>query len=200
MANPIYDGKVAVYPQAVAQQTLQDQQIAAQMGMRGMEMFQDMQQNQAVLVNQTNPNKIIDDIMLALQGIEQKSDGTLKRVSDPMVNELGLSRFRLSLRSVINQNTILSHLEKEDIGRLMINLSSNIGDELELNWKEYGIKDKTLLDTIKDSIMVPAFLALKRAEGQNEKNWLGKISFENLSNASRIQPPKKESWLSKFKL
>ncbi len=200
MANAIYEAEKAIYPQAKAQQTLQQQEIAAQMGMQGMRMFDDMRKNQAILVEQTNPNKIIDDILLTLQGFEKNEDGALKKVSDPVINELGLSRFRLSLRAVINQNTILSHLEKEDIGRLMVNLSQNIGDELELNWKDYGIIDKTLLDTIKDAVLLPAFLALKRAEGQNEKNWLSKISFENLNNAPTIKQPKKESWLSKFKI
>ena len=42
--------------------------------------------------------------------------------------------------------------------------------------------------------------ALKRAEGQNEKNWLGKISIENISGSPRVPIQKREGWLSKFKL
>jgi len=41
---------------------------------------------------------------------------------------------------------------------------------------------------------------LKRALGQNEKNWLGKISVEQISGAPRIQPPKKGGFWSKLRL
>ena len=189
-----------LYPQAKAQETLQNQQIAAQYGIQAMTMRQDFQNSQAILVEQTNPNKIVDEIILGLEGKERTKDGAIKVIGKPVMNELGLSRIRFQLRSVMNQSSILSHLEKEDIGRLMNQLSDDIVDELSLNWKEYGIEDKTLLDSISNAVLMPTYLALKRAEGQNEKNWLGKISFEQLSNAPRIQEPKKDHWWSKLKI
>ena len=73
-------------------------------------------------------------------------------------------------------------------------------DDLSLNWREYGIKKKTDLDTINNSVLFNVYLALKRAEGQNEKNWLSKISVENISNNSRLPNMRKEGFWSKFKL
>ena len=70
----------------------------------------------------------------------------------------------------------------------------NLVKSFSLNWKKYGIKDKTDLDTINNSILVNIFLALKRAEGQGEKNWLSKISVENISNVPRLPKAQKESF------
>lgn len=200
MGNEMLRIERELYPSAKAQQTLQDQQIASQFALQAMGNQDNFQQHQAILVEQTNPDKIVDNIMLGLQGKERNRDGGIIKTGEPVMNELGLNRIRFQLKSIINQSTILSHLEIEDIGRLMEQLSNNICDELALNWKEYGIVDKTLLDSISNSILVPAYLALKRAEGQNEKNWLGKISIENISNAPKIQQPRKEHWYDKFKL
>lgn len=182
------------------QQSLQQQQMANQFAMNSPMMFNQQQEHQAVLVEQTNPSKIIDEIDLSLRGYERKYDGTLKKVSEPMMNDLGIGRMRFIMRSVINQNTILSHLEDSEISKLIIQLSDDIIDDLTLNWKYYNIQDKIMLDHIVDAIVFPAYLALKRALGQNEKNWLGKISVENISNAPRIPQAKREGFFSKIKL
>lgn len=200
MTNAIHEGRLAVYPQAEAQQTLQQQQIAAQMGMQGMQMYNDLQQNQAMLVQQTNPNKIIDDMLLQLKGQRKKEDGSIETMSKPILNEYGLQRAWFYASAIVNQGTVLSHLEEGEAGNITVNYGKALVDELTLDWKQWGIVEKSWLDSVADTILIRCFLALRRAEGQNEKNWLGKITFENLNNAPRIQQPKKESWLSKFKL
>ena len=201
MADSVYERQKEVYPSALAQQTLQQQQIAAQMGMRGMEMHERMQENQAILVEQTNPNKLIDDLLLQLRGQRKRADGSIEQVlKEPLLNEYGIERAWFYASTIVNQGTTLSHLEEGEAGRMIQPYADKIVDELTLDWKKWGIKEKSWLDSIKDAIVYRSFLALRRAEGQNEKNWLGKISFENLNNAPRITPPKKESWLSKFKL
>lgn len=200
MVNPIYEGRVATYPQAEAQQTLQQQQIAAQMGMQGMQMYNDMQGNQAMLVQQTNPNKIIDEMLLQLKGKRRKEDGSIENMSDPILNDYGIQRAWFYASAIVNQGTTLSHLEEGEAGKITVDYGRGLIDELTLDWKQWGIKEKSWLDSIADTILIRCFLALRRAEGQNEKNWLGKITFENLNNAPKIQQPKKENWLSKFKL
>lgn len=201
MADSIYEKQKEVYPTAIAQQTLQQQQIAAQMGMRGMEMHQQMQENQAILVEQTNPSKLIDELILQLQGKRKLPDGSIQQVlKEPLLNEYGIERAWFYASTIVNQGTTLSHLEEGEAGNLIVPYANDLGDELAMDWKKWGIKDKSWLGSIKKAITYRCFFALRRAEGQNEKNWLGKISFENLSNAPSISKPKKESWLSKFKI
>jgi len=183
-----------------AQEALQQQNLDANSTMYAPQLQEQMQQNQAVLVEQTNPKKIVHDILLRLRGKEEKLDGTLVTVSAPKMNQEGIENVWFVLESHINQNTILSHLDKNEIRNIMDSLSDDLVDDLSLNWKKYGIEKKTDLDTINNSIIVNIYLALKRAEGQNEKNWLSKISVENISSASRMPSRKKESFWDKFRI
>jgi len=189
-----------VYDNFKGQEYLQDQAMAGQMSAYAPQIQEQVQQARAVLVDQTNPRAVIEDIILKLKGQERSYDGSLIQTGEQLLNDKGINRMRFILSTVVNQNTILSHLEDKEIGRLIVNLSYDIIDDLTLNWKDYDIKDKMLLDHIVDSIAYPAFFALKRALGQNEKNWLGRISMEHISGGASLPKPKKEGFWGKFRL
>ncbi|MBU0958578.1 MAG: hypothetical protein KKB31_01405 [Nanoarchaeota archaeon] len=182
------------------QEALQQGQLDHQNLAYAPQALEQIQQSQAVLVEQTNPKRVVKDIILRLRGLEESPDGTLVKVATPKINEIGQDNIWFILDSHINQNVILSHLEEEEIRKIMDGLQDDLVDDLCLNWKEYGITKKTDLDTINNSVLMNIFMALKRAEGQNEKNWLGKISVENITGQSRLPQIKKEGWLSKFRL
>lgn len=184
----------------VMQQTLQQQQIDAQMAAQSPYMMQNFKENQAILVEQTNPQRVVEEIELTLKGLERKSDGTYRRRGEPLMNDFGVNSLFPLMKSLINQGTILSHYEKKEIMRIMKEISNKLADELMLNWKEYGIKDKSHLDTVFMVIVFPAYSAMNRALEQNEKNWLSKISVENITNSPKISNAKKESFWSKLKL
>jgi len=188
------------YEHYQAQEALQQGQLDSQQASIAPQMYDQMQQTQAVMVEQTNPKRIVEDVMLRLRGLERQPDGTLVRIAEPKLNKMGQENVWFILDSHINQNVILSHLELKEIRMMIENLSSDLVDDLSLNWKEYGIIKKTDLDVINNSILYNIFLALKRAEGQGEKNWLSKISVENITSASRLPQMKKEGFWSKFRL
>ena len=183
-----------------AQSEIQRQQMENQQNAYAPQMFDQMQQSQAVLVGETNPKKIVDDIMLRLRGRRKNSTGGEEQISESKMNKVGIEAMWFILESHINQNIILSHLEPEDISRLMDGLQQDLVDDLALNWITYGIQNKTDLDSINNSILMNVFMALKRAEGQNEKNWLGKISLEHINQAPKIPKGKKDGFWSKFRL
>jgi len=161
---------------------------------------EDLQRSQAVLVEQTNPKKIVKDIILRLRGLEETYDGTFIKMADPKMNKEGIDNVWFMLDSHINQGVVLSHLNIEEIGNLIREIGKDIDRDLALNWKRYGIIKQTDLDVISNSILYNIYLALKRAEGQNEKNWLGKISVEQISGGQRLPQMKKESFWSKFRI
>lgn len=181
------------------QKDLQQTQIQAEQGMNAPALVQQAQQVQAALVEQTNPSHILDDVELKLRGFRQKWDGSYEKFGEPLMNDRGIGRMLFILSSVVNQNTILSHLEAGEIGNLIMRIDEDIIDDLVLNWKEYGIKDKVLLDSIVDAVVIPAFVSLKRAWKQNEKNWLNKLVLENINTSPRAIP-RKEGFMNKLKL
>lgn len=182
------------------QQNLQQQEIEGQQAMYAPQIHEQVQQAQAVLVEQTNPNKVVDAIMLRLRGMRKNPDGSENSIGEAKMNEIGIKEIWFKLDSFINQNVILSHLDKKEISNIMNALSKSLVLDLQLNWREYGIKKKTDLDAINDTVLINIYLSLKRAEGQGEKNWLSKISVEQISGAPRMPKIKKDSFWSKFSL
>jgi len=179
---------------------LQQQQIDAQSAMYAPQLQEQVQQVQAVLVEQTNPKKVVEMIMLRLRGLQKDNEGRLVKVAEPKMNKEGIDNIWFMLDSHINQNIILSNVEIKEIQSIMSSIQEDLVDDLALNWKRYGITKKTDLDTINNSVLINIYLALKRAQGQNEKNWLGKISVEQISGRGGMIAPKKDSFWSKFKI
>ena len=182
------------------QNSMQERQLEAQQTLNAPQLYEQMQQQQAIVITETDPKKVIDGIMLRLRGVERKPDGTIVRVATPKMNQVGLEEVWFILESHINQNIILSHLKEQEIKNIIVALSDDLVDCLALNWRAYGITRKTDLDVINNCILVNIYLALKRAEGQNEKNFLSKISIENISGGQRLPQRKKESFWDKFRL
>ncbi len=182
------------------QEQLQQQNIDAERSMKEPQLYSEIQQVKAVLVDETNPKRIVHSILLRLQGEMENPDGTRVSIGEAKVNKKGISSIWFILDSHINQNVILSHLDRKEITSIMDSLQDDLVDDLGLNYKEYGIVNKTDLDTINNSILVNIFLCLKRAEGQNEKNWLKGITSEQVIGGSRMPSPKKDGFWNKFRL
>lgn len=165
------------------------------------QLHEQMSQSQAVLVEQTNPDKVMAEIYLKLKGQVRTVDGRTLTLGIPLMNDKGIDRLIILMSTIINQNTILSYLEEDEIGKIIIGIGEDIIDDLTLNWKDYGIKDKMMLDYIVDILIYPSYFALKRALQKNEKNWLKGITVENISGAGKYQPQRtSESFWSKFRL
>ena len=183
-----------------AQSALQGENIQQQQVPMMPQLHEQMQQNQAILVAQTDPKKIVKEIILRLEGKEEEMNGNIIIIGEPLLNELGIRKIKFILDSHIHDGVRLSHLERQDISKRMDILGSDLVDNLTLNYKIYGIKNKTDLDDINNAVLCNIFDILKRAEGQNEKNWLSKISVEQISGGQRVMPPKKGGVWERFKL
>ena len=189
-----------MYNQYQMQSDLQRQAGESQMSTYAPQIHEQVQQSQAILLAQTNPKEILKDIELKLRGEREREDGTIEQISPPLMNLLGISRILFFMDILINQNTILSHIEDREISKLIIAVGDDLLMDLAINWREYGVKDRSMLNLIEKSVLIPGFLALKRALGQGEKNWLGKITVENISQSRGGFAPKKEGILSKLRL
>lgn len=145
---------------------------------------QQMQETQAVILEQINPKKIVAEIILELSGKEIDSNGEVVKIGEALMNKEGLRNIKIKLRSYINQGNVMSFLENEDIKNIMLKLSDDLSMDVALNWREYGIQSRTVCDMIINLILVNSYTTLKRAQEQNEKRFLGKISYETVGGAS----------------
>ena len=73
-----------------AQETMQQQGIEGQQAPYLPQMHEQVQQAQSILVEQTNPNKVVNSIMLRLRGMRKNPDGSETSVGDPKMNDVGI--------------------------------------------------------------------------------------------------------------
>ena len=179
---------------------LQKQEIEGEQSVHAPYIQQQSQMVQAALVEQINPDKILDDLELRLRGYKRKFDGTLIKSGLPLMNENGVMAMIAYTSSIVNQNTIMSAYKKEQIAKLMTQFMEVLVNDLTLNWREYGIVNKSYLDLIANMIMNCAFPALNRALEGGERRFLGTTTIENISSMPRMPQVKKEGFLSRFKL
>jgi len=170
----------------------------SQMGVYAPQMQEQINQAQSVLVAQTNPALVVEQIILRLEG-KRKVGNKIEVWGEPKLNQLGLSQIRFILESCINQGIILTRFSDKQIAKIIIQLGDDLTDDLTLNWKLYGIKNKMDLDIIEDGVLFSIYAALNRALDQNEKNWLGKISIEHIAGTGNVPKPK-DGFLSKLRL
>jgi hypothetical protein len=144
-----------------------------------------MQQVQAVVIEQINPKRVVGEVLLELDGKEVNSSGDIIIIGIPYLNQEGLRNIKVRMRSLINQNNIMSFLNDKEIRRLMLRLSDDLAIDLALNWRNYGIQSRTICDTIMNIVLINSFTALKRSEEQNEKRFLKGIAFESIGGNSQ---------------
>lgn len=142
------------------------------------------------LVEQTNPKEVLKEIEMTLKGMvydSDKGEWYLPIGFKPIVNELGLNSLMADARSVINQNTILSNFEIDQISRIIIRLGRSVKNKIKMNWKEFGI-EKSNLDTAVFAVTDPAYSSLMRAKGEGEKRFL-KTSVRAIESFTTTDKP-----------
>lgn len=157
-------------------------------------------QSQAILVTETNPKKVVDQIELLLKNQQRMPNGQLVQLGPPHLSELGINRALFILRAMVTQGAILSHLEEKRINQLIIEIGDAVADDLAQHWRKYGIADKTMLDFVHNVIIFNVYLALMRSYGQNEKNWLKGITVETINTGRGSLPEKKGGFFDRFRL
>lgn len=166
--------------------------------------YEGNEQREVSLVSQTNPKEVLDEIESTLRGRKKiinedtgKTEWILPMGCKPRANERGISSLMTDAKTIINQNTIMSNLSEEEISKIIISLSDTIINKLSMNWKEFEVA-KSDLDTVHNAIIVPAFMALKRAMREGEKRFL-KTSVRAVESYTSNSRPQQETSSDKIK-
>ena len=75
------------YEHLQMQREMQGEGISQQQIPMMPQLQEQMQQQQAILVRQTNPREMIEEIMLKLEGRDRNPDGTSRVIGEPLLNK-----------------------------------------------------------------------------------------------------------------
>lgn len=124
----------------------------------------------------TNPENDLYKLELTLRGSTENSDGEIQSVGDPLLNEEGIKRVIGQVQTIVNQITILSYLEDEEISHLLLFLADTLAKDLMLNKKRYDIKNPSARDIIFFSSISTSYVCMCRAKkGGERKFWKGSV-------------------------
>lgn len=135
---------------------------------------QQQSQQDLSLVEQTNPDEVVEKIEMTLRGKswdENKKEWVLKDWATPLVNDFGVNSLMMDARTFINQISTLSNATLDQISKIVNEIADTVTTKLEMNWKEFGV-DKSNLTTVVNAISIPAFMTGLRALGEGERRFL----------------------------
>jgi hypothetical protein len=156
------------------------------------------------LLRELNPKKIMDDIEHYLLGevYDFESYKYVKKFRQIM-NKNGINTFLFIAGGVINQVVTLSNFDKEQISKMALFIMEKAIPVIDINWKEYGICDKSLLPTIHGMLFTLVYSSLQKALNEGERRMVGRTISENINVSRPIQgmygdEQKKQGFLARF--
>lgn len=122
----------------------------------------------------TNPENELHKAELTMRSIIQDKDGNLRATGDPLMNEQGVGSVIGQAQALINQVTVMSNLNKNEIPMLIDLLADTLARDLMVNRKKYEIKNVAARDKIYFIVLSSAYICMKRAFEEGEKRfWKG---------------------------
>jgi len=138
----------------------------------------------------TNPQTELYALELTYRGMMTDENGNLKRIDTPLMNESGINKVLGVVKSVVNQVTIMSNIEKEIIPELMKYLADTLSKDLMINRVNYEIGkteyvekeitqyryDPSARDKVFFTAINIAYMTMLRGkEGDDKRFWKGQV-------------------------
>lgn len=136
--------------------------------------------DEASLVKETRPEKVIDKIEHILKGEEyNEKEETWEKKYDPLINNVGIRSIMIDVKAVVNQNTILSNLRDDEIRNIIISLGDTVIMKLMMRREEFEV-DYAELSSIVYLVCNMSYMALKRGYFEGERKFLKTTTQEKI--------------------
>lgn len=180
-----------------SQVVLQEQQRLNQLSVNEPHLREQQDMMESILIKSLDPANVIDHIELTLRGEYKDYEGRILKKSDSVLNDVGVGKILVLLRGVLNINTTISSLDKRTVQSIMQQIQKDLVIDLQLNWREYGIKQKSDLDLINNVVLIPIYTCLCRSMNSGERNFLSRSVSDTL-NSNTPTPFKNEGGIKRF--
>lgn len=122
----------------------------------------------------TNPENKLHKMELTLRSMKLDEKGNPISIGDPLLNDLGISSIIGIVQTIVDQDTVMSNLNKDEIPMLIDFLGDTLAKDLMVNRKKYAINSSSSRDKIFFTVLTSSFICMKRAFEEGEKRfWKG---------------------------
>ena len=133
-----------------------------------------MNQYGSSIVLLTNPENELFKMELVLRSMVEQPDGKLRKIGDPLCNELGVNSIIGQTQALVSQVAVMSNFKKDHVPMLIDFLGDTLAKDLMVNKVEYGIDNPSARDKIYFQSLSTAFVCLMRAFEEGDRRfWKG---------------------------
>jgi len=122
----------------------------------------------------TNPDNSLYKMELAFRSCVEDSDGKIEQKGKPLMNDEGITKVIGQVQTIVNQVTVMSHLESKHIRMLMEDLADSLAIDLMLNRDRYELRNPSARAVVYAESLRSAFICMNRAlQGGERRFWKG---------------------------
>jgi len=135
---------------------------------------QNIADSRSNIVFMTNPDKVIDQLENSYRCIEEKIENGklyIHQYGDPLMNDEGIKSVLGQVRSIVNQNTIMTNIDKNGVILLMDSLADTLAKDLMVNRKRYNIINASARDKIYSEALHISYITLRRPYEQGDRKF-----------------------------
>jgi len=155
------------------------------------------------IIKELSPKKVLEQLRMNLKGFfydyEKKAYVRIEGF-EPLLNDTGIAKYLSIMSAIITDLVTFSNYKDDEINNLTLYVCDKALPTIHINYKEYGIKNKSDLQIIDIQIFNLTLAAFKKAVGAGDRNVVRGTISENI--ASRMgfgqMPVQKQSFLSKI--
>lgn len=114
----------------------------------------------------------------------------VKKVGQPLLNEIGIQKVMSVVTSVVNHNTVLGNLDMERYSDIIYDMHTTLAQDLMANKKYYGIRDNSVYSLIITQIMMFVKVFLSRTIDDMERKHIGKNTQEVIQTNNKGEEAK----------
>lgn len=124
----------------------------------------------------TNPDSELYKMEMTFRSMRLDKEGKEIKAGEPLMNELGISSIMGTIQSIVNQVTIMSNLDMNEVKMLIDFLGDTLAKDLMMNREAYGITSNSARDKIYFTALTTSYLTMKRAFEEGDKRfWKGSM-------------------------
>lgn len=143
------------------------------------------------IIRELSPFKVLQNVRRNLKGFFWNPDTKeFEKLEgfEPLMNDTGISKYLAIMSSFLNDTTTFSSFKEEEIAQIVCYICDAAIPVIHINYKEYGVKNKSDLLILDNQIFMMAISALKKAVGGGDRNVIRGTLSENIMSRYMQQP------------
>jgi len=152
------------------------------------------------IIKELSPLKVLNQLRMELKGYYwDYDDEKWVKIREPLMNDKGIGKYLSIISSVVTDLVTFSNYRPEEINKLVEYVCEKAIPVIHINYKEYGIKDKSDLQIIDIQIFNLTKAAFHKALGAGDRNVIRGTYGEQMTYRYGYPAPSKEkSFLSRI--